>query len=280
MISYDSKATTAMQGSKSDRLYLAQINYETDELNYAIKRSDESLLSLVKGADSRYNINLQGAINYSRTFAGKHDVAGMFTVQRDNWESTGGEIPFNVVGIAARATYGYDNRYLAEVNIGYNGSEQFAPSNRFGFFPAFSAGWVISNEEFMAHNNVVTLLKLRASYGKVGNDKLSSNERFLYIDDITVGGGPLGSLGRGQGINQGLIGNPVLAWEVAEKKNIGLDISLFQDLNLTFDYFTEHRTDILIGRNSVPEFQGVPLGNIPKVNWGIVDNEGFEIEVS
>ncbi|HEY9561283.1 MAG TPA: TonB-dependent receptor [Anseongella sp.] len=280
MISYDSKATTAMQGSKSERLYLAQINYETDELNYAIKRSDESLLSLVKGADSRYNINLQGAINYSRTFAGKHDVAGMFTVQRDNWESTGGEIPFNVVGIAARATYGYDNRYLAEVNIGYNGSEQFAPSNRFGFFPAFSAGWVISNEEFMAHNNVVTLLKLRASYGKVGNDKLSSNERFLYIDDITVGGGPLGSLGRGQGINQGLIGNPVLAWEVAEKKNIGLDISLFQDLNLTFDYFTEHRTDILIGRNSVPEFQGVPLGNIPKVNWGIVDNEGFEIEVS
>lgn len=128
MISYDSKATTAMQGSKSERLYLAQINYETDELNYAIKRSDESLLSLVKGADSRYNINLQGAINYSRTFAGKHDVAGMFTVQRDNWESTGGEIPFNVVGIAARATYGYDNRYLAEVNIGYNGSEQFAPS--------------------------------------------------------------------------------------------------------------------------------------------------------
>src|SRR3546814_17438550 len=113
----------------------------------------------------------------------------MFTVQRDNWESTGGEIPFNVVGIAARATYGYDNRYLAEVNIGYNGSEQFAPSNRFGFFPAFSAGWVISNEEFMDHNHVVTFFKLVAYYGKVGNAKLRSNERFFYINYFHLGRG-------------------------------------------------------------------------------------------
>src|SRR5690606_7483160 len=150
MVSYDSKATTAMQGSKSERLYLAEVNSQTDELSYAVKRSDETLLSLVKGADSRYNINLQGSVNYARTFNGKHDVGGMLLFQRDNWESTAGEIPFNVVGIAARATYGYDNRYLAEINIGYNGSEQFAPDKRFGFFPAFSAGWVISNESFMA----------------------------------------------------------------------------------------------------------------------------------
>src|SRR5690606_6358401 len=160
MISYDTRATTAMQGYKTERLYLAQINYETDELSYAVKRPDESLLSLTKGADSRYNINMQAAINYACTFHGKHDVGGMIIAQRDNWESTAGEIPYNLLGIAARATYGYDYRYLAELNLGYNGSEQFAPGHRFGFFPAFSAGWVISNEGFLEKHPVITNLKI------------------------------------------------------------------------------------------------------------------------
>src|SRR5690606_20467879 len=131
--------------------------------SYAVKRPDEALLSLTKGADSRYNINMPAAINYSRTFAEKHEVGGMVLAQRDNWESTAGEIPVNVMGIAARATYGYDYRYLAEVNLGYNGSEQFAPGHRFGFFPAVSAGWVISNESFMQNHPVVSNLKLRGS---------------------------------------------------------------------------------------------------------------------
>ena len=279
MISYDSKATTAMQGSKSERLYLANVNYETDELSYAIKRSDESLLSLVKGADSRYNINLQGSVNYKRQF-GKHDVGGMVLAQRDNWESTAGEIPFNVLGVAARATYGYDSRYLAEVNMGYNGSEQFAPSHRFGFFPAVSAGWVVSNEAFMQpYSNVVSNLKFRASYGKVGNDRMGSS-RFLYQDNITMGGGPLGSLGLGQGVNQGLLGNPNISWEVAEKQNFGVDVGLFGDLNISFDYFVENRSQILISRGTIPELQGVPLGNIPKANLGRVDNRGYEIEMT
>jgi TonB-linked SusC/RagA family outer membrane protein len=279
MISYDSKATTAMQGSKSERLYLANVNYETDELSYAIKRSDESLLSLVKGADSRYNINLQGSVNYKQQF-GKHDVGGLVLVQRDNWESTLGEIPFNVLGVAARATYGYDNRYLAEVNMGYNGSEQFAPSHRFGFFPAVSAGWVVSNEAFMQpFSNVVSNLKFRASYGKVGNDRMG-NARFLYQDNITMGGGPLGSLGLGQGVNQGLLGNPNISWEVAEKQNFGVDFGLFGDLNISFDYFVENRSQILISRGTIPELQGVPLGNIPKANLGRVDNRGYEIELT
>lgn len=278
MISYDTRATTAMQGYKTERLYLAQINYDTDELSYAVKRPDESLLSLVKGADSRYNINMQAAINYSRTFAGKNEVGGMVLAQRDNWESTAGEIPFNVLGIAARATYGYDYRYLAEVNVGYNGSEQFAPGHRFGFFPAVSLGWVISNERFMQNHPVLTNLKLRGSYGEVGNDQMGS-ARFLYQSDITMGGGPLGSLGLGQGINQGLIGNPSITWEVARKQNYGLDVGLLDDLSLAFDYYVENRSDILISRGTVPEFQGVPLGNIPRVNLGEVDNSGYELEL-
>jgi len=278
MISYDSKATTAMQGQKQERLYLAVVNPETDEMSYAVKRSNESLLSLVKGADSRYNINLQGAINYNRTF-GKHDVGGMVLAQRDNWETTAGELPYNVVGVAARFTYSYDNRYMAEFNMGYNGSEQFAPSHRFGFFPAVSAGWVISNESFFRKNNVLTNLKLRASYGKVGNDQIGS-ARFLYQSDITMGGGPLPSLGLGQGVNQGLLGNPDISWEVARKQNYGLDVELFSALSLSFDYYIENRSKILISRGTVPQFQGVPLGDIPKVNMGKVDNHGFEIEAS
>jgi len=278
-VSYDSKSTTAMQGNKSELLYLANVNPATDELNFAVKRGNESLLTLIKAADSRYNINLQGSVNYKRLF-GKHDVGAMVLVQRDNWESTIGEIPFNVLGVAGRVTYGYDNRYLAEVNLGYNGSEQFAPRHRFGFFPAVSAGWVISNEAFMkSFDNVITNLKFRASYGKVGNDQMSGT-RFLYQDNITVGPGPLGSLGLGQGIDQALLGNPDIGWELAEKQNFGVDLGLFKDLSISFDYFIENRSRILISRGTVPEFQGVPLVNVPRANLGQVDNEGYEIEAT
>lgn len=279
MLSYDSKATTAMQGYKLERLYLAQVNPVTDELSYAVKRSNEQLLSLIKAADSRYNINLQGSVNYNRTFQEKHAVTGMILGQRDHWESTAGEIPFNVLGVAGRVTYGYDNRYLAEFNMGYNGSEQFAPGKRYGFFPAVSAGWVASNEGFLKNNRFVTNLKLRASYGKVGNDQMGG-ARFLYQSNITMGGGPLGSLGLGQGINQGLLGNPNITWEVAKKQNYGIDLQLINDLNLSFDYFLENRSEILISRGTIPQFQGVPLGNIPKANLGLVDNRGYEIELT
>ncbi len=279
MVSYDAKATTAMSANKSERLYLAEVNFDTDQLSYGIKRSDETLLNLQKGADSRYNINMQGSLNYNRVFGERHEFTGMVLAQRDTWESTAGELPFNVLGVAGRATYGFDERYLAEVNLGYNGSEQFSPKKRFGFFPAFSAGWVLSNENFLKANRFLTNLKLRASYGKVGNDQMGG-ARFLYQSNITLGGGPLGSLGLGRGINQGLLGNPDLSWEVAKKQNYGVDLQLMGDLSLTFDYFVEHRSSILISRGTVPEFQGVPLGNIPRVNMGEVDNKGFEIELT
>ncbi|GAA4799196.1 TonB-dependent receptor [Olivibacter ginsenosidimutans] len=277
MISYDTRATTAMQGEKKEKLYGAIINYNTNELSYALNHQDENLLKLVKGADSRYNINLQGSINYARTFNEKHEVTGMFLGQRDKWETTAGEIPYNVIGLASRFTYAYDSRYLAEVNLGYNGSEQFAPGHRFGFFPAVSLGWVLSNEKFLSNNRYVTNLKLRTSYGKVGNDQIET-KRFLYQDNITMGSGPLSSLGGG--VNIGLLGNPNIGWEVAKKQNYGIDLQLMHDLDITFDYFIEHRTDILISRGTVPELQGIPLDYIPKVNMGKVNNKGFELEIA
>ncbi|MCK9641181.1 MAG: TonB-dependent receptor [Prolixibacteraceae bacterium] len=279
MISYDSRSTTATQGSKLERLYLAEVDPVTDQLSYVVLRSDESLLSLSKGANSRYTINMQASINYKRLFGEKHDVGGMLLGQRDYWETTAGEIPFNVLGVAARATYGYDNRYLGEVNMGYNGSEQFAPGKRYGFFPAVSAGWVASNEDFLKENPIITNLKFRASYGKVGNDQMGS-ARFLYQSNISLGAGPLGSLGLGRGISQGLLGNPNISWEVAKKQNYGVDLQLLKSLGISFDYFLENRSQILISRGTIPEFQGVLLSNIPRVNMGLVDNRGYEIELT
>ncbi|MEX2565054.1 MAG: SusC/RagA family TonB-linked outer membrane protein, partial [Cyclobacteriaceae bacterium] len=279
MISYDARSTTAMQGRKSERLFLAEVNTNSDELSYAVKRPDETLLSLSKWADSRYNINMQAAMQYARTFGEKHRVSGLILAQRDNWESTIGEIPYNVLGIAARGTYEYDYRYLAEFNMGYNGSEQFAPGNRFGFFPAVSLGWILSNEAFLMDHPILTNLKFRASNGRVGNDKMGAS-RFLFQSDITMGGGPLGSLGRGQGVNQGLLGNPNITWEIADKQNYGIDLGIMNQLSVSFDYFIENRSNILISRGTVPEFQGVPLSNIPKVNMGEVDNSGYEIELA
>ncbi|HEX7756666.1 MAG TPA: SusC/RagA family TonB-linked outer membrane protein, partial [Niabella sp.] len=201
--------------------------------------------------------------------------------QRDNWETTAGEIPFNVVGFAGRGTYAYDNRYLVEVNMGYNGSEQFSPEKRFGFFPAASLGWVASNEKFFKTiTPVLSYLKFRGSYGKVGNDKIVGDRRFLYFDDITLSSGALGSLGNGQQVNISLLGNPDITWETATKMNVGVDLGLLKDFSASFDYFTENRVDILLTRGTVPVLQGVPVGNLPKVNMGNIFNKGFEVELT
>lgn len=278
MISYDTRATSAEDGIQRERLYLANVNFETNELNYAVKRPDETLLHLQKATDSRYNINMQASINYNREI-GRHNVGGMILAQRDHWESSWADLPFNVQGVALRATYGYDDRYFLEGNVGYNGSEQFAPGKRYGLFPAGSVGWVLSNENFLKNNETLTNLKFRASYGKVGNDKIG-DARFLYQDNITMGGGTLSSLGRNQNVNIGLLGNPNITWEVATKQNYGVDLGLFGGFNATFDYFFENRSDILISRGMVPSFQGVPLGNVPKINMGEVDNQGYEVELT
>ena len=279
MISYDAVSATSLEGTQFQRSYHALVDPVSDSLSFSLWRPNNVLLSLSKSANARYNINMQGSINYNRTFGEKHNITGMVLAQRDNWESVNGEIPFNVVGLSGRVTYGYDNRYLAEVNMGYNGSEQFAPSKRFGFFPAVSAGWVVSNEDFLKGNSTITNLKLRASYGKVGNDQMGGS-RFLYQSDISMTGGGYGSLGMGQIINQGLLGNPVISWEVAKKQNYAVDLQMLKELDFSFDYFVEHRSNILISRGTVPIFQGVPLHYLPKVNMGLIDNRGYEISLT
>ncbi len=277
MVSFDSYGNKAEYGHTNQSTYSVATNPETDEITFAVQELKQDNFWLTWGNSSRYNFNVQGQLLYNRTF-GDHTVGAMIRGERDYWDSGEADIPFNVLGFAGRATYDYKSRYFAEVNFGYNGSEQFSPEKRFGFFPSISGGWAITNEDFLQDHPVLTFLKLRGSYGKVGNDKMG-NVRFLYLDNITMGGGFSGSLANGQGVNEGLLGNKMLTWETAAKYNFGIDFSILKDFTGQFELFREDRSEILISRQSIPSWQGTPLGNIPKVNMGEMLNSGYEIEL-
>lgn len=280
MASFDAVSNTTLQGTISEMLFTAVVNEDTDTIYFPCERETNGTMGLSKNGNTSWSVNLQASLNYAQTF-GKHDVGAMLLAQRDLNEvaSASGEnaMPYNVISYAARFTYGFDNRYFAEVNLGYNGSEQFAPDTRFGFFPAFSAGWVISNENFLKGNKVLTNLKLRASYGKVGSDQLGGT-RFLYMDNNTYStGGGVAVSGYGS-ITEGRIGNKNLHWEISKKQNYGIDLQLFSSWSMTFDYFIERRSDILKGRGLSPYFAGILVW--PTMNLGVVDNRGFEFELN
>ena len=279
MAAYDTYNNGSFEGRKKEQVYNVNVDYNNETLSYSSSNTKVEPLTMYSSRTSNYQIYTQASINYARKF-GKHDVTAMATAYRRFWEGTSADIPYNVLGTAARATYSFDDRYLVEGNLGYNGSEQFAPSKRFGLFPSGSVGWIASNESFLKNNKYLTWLKFRASYGLVGNDSIGS-KRFLFQDDIQVvsGGSYVGGLG-GNTISEGLLGNKNITWELSKKMNIGVEIGLFKDFRLNVDYFTENRDQILISRQTVPGFQGVSASNIPKVNMGKVDNHGLEIEAS
>lgn len=278
MISYDAVSQTSTEGVKRSKNYALQVGSDGESFNYVNNFTDDINMIVYKGASTSYKINMQAILSYNRTF-GRHTVGATFVAQRDHWESGGGEMPYNVLGIAGRATYDYDDRYFAEFNIGYNGSEQFSPEKRFGLFPAVSISWVASNEPWLKHSAVLSNLKFRASYGKVGNDQMNA-ARFMYLDQISiVGGGYLPSLGLGQRVDEAIIGNPGITWETASKYNFGVDLGLFGDFSLSVDVFHENRDDILTQRNTIPSFQGITSSQLPRVNMGKVENKGIEFEL-
>ncbi len=231
-------------------------------------------ISGVRGFSSLSNI--QGYLNYNRTF-NKHAVTGLLLYQQQR-QVIEALLPFNLRGFATRLTYGFKNTYFFEFNAGYNGSEQFAKGRRFGFFPAVSGAWVVSNEKFLEASNSITSLKLRGSFGLVGNDRIGSR-RFLYLDDIQVGAGGLGSLASGQIININLLRNEMLKWEIAKKINVGIDVTLWNSLNITVDLFKEKRDNVLINQGTVPTMNGLPTSVLPPLNIGIIENKGYEVEL-
>ncbi|MDP4225508.1 MAG: TonB-dependent receptor [Bacteroidota bacterium] len=233
-------------------------------------------------------IYLEASLNYDRTFGG-HTVTGLVLGNAQKYTSNGMSYntPSGLMGLVGRATYNFKERYLAEINLGYNGTEQFAKNNRFGFFPAYSAGWIVTNESWFPKNKYVTLIKFRASYGEVGNDQLNSR-RYLYLPNTWAysGYGYYFGNSNGSSVNpyytpaqETALGNPNVTWERARKTNIAGDFKFINDkLSVTTAIFNEKRDNILVTLGTIPCTYGVSSGNVPPANVGKVSNKGFELE--
>lgn len=235
------------------------------------------------------NFYLEAALDYNRTFADKHAVSGLlvYTVRNELLANQGTlqkSLPYRNMGLSGRFTYGYDQRYFAEFNFGYNGSERFAKNERFGFFPSVGTGWIVSNEKFWNKelSDVVNLLKLKATYGLVGNDAIgSANDRFFYLSNVNMKN-KNGNMNFGENLDNhpyvvtvSQYGNDKITWETARKLNLGFELGLFNDLTLQFDYFREKRENILMTRESVPSTMGLQAAL--RANVGEAKSHGYEI---
>lgn len=248
------------------------------------KSGDDSELDYSESHGNGRNWYAELSFNYSRKF-GNHNIGALalYSQSKTYYPKTYTDIPSGYVSVVGRITYDYLTRYLFEFNVGYNGSENFAKGERYGFFPAFSGGWILTQEGFMKNQNIVNYLKLRASYGVVGNDKLYDGDtplRFLYLPDSYVIGGDGYNFGTNVSSNQGgayegSMNNPKVTWEKEYKQNYGLDANFLKDrLNFSFDYFHNRREKILIKMNTIPGYLGM---SSPPLNKGIVKNHGYEV---
>lgn len=232
-------------------------------------------------------MNLQAFLNYDRTF-GDHHVYGLVLLNRNsttasNSNSVYNFIPSNFAGYSGRIGYDFKNRYLFQLNAGYNGSDRFVSSKRYGLFPAVSAGWNIAEEPlFKKHIKFIDLLKIRGSYGLVGNDALGSSFSYYYQQNYNSGNGTaVADFGYSSntitGISEGTLANNSVTWEKERKEDLGLEFSLFNNsLTGGVDLFNNNRYDILTTRGTVSAIFGQGL---PPVNLGKVNNRGYELEL-
>lgn len=227
-------------------------------------------------------------LNYNRSF-GKHDVTGLlvFTASESLTANAGSlqlSLPSRNAGLSGRFTYGYDKRYFVEYNFGYNGSERFHKSHRWGFFPSAGLAWMMSNEKwFKPLTKVVSNLKLRYSYGLVGNDNIgSSSNRFYYLSEMSMNNSGLGaSFGETRNVSYNGIGvvryaNEAITWEKSYKSNYALELGLFKKLDIIAEYFTEHRTDIFMQRADIPNTMGLQAAVY--ANIGQARSKGIDIQ--
>lgn len=287
--SWDAYNTTTQIRQKTPTQYHASGRDENGNLIFGNPiYSGNNELGYEKQTDGTMTTYLEASLNYNRLFAEKHRVGALFlynhkihnrTQDGDKFKS----LPYKNQGIAGRLTYAFKDTYFAEVNVGYNGSENFARGHRFGFFPAVAVGWMVSNEKwFQPLTKVVDMLKLKASHGIVGNDDIGGTRRWMYQSTIVgvnqqapqswnygVSGGE-----GGYGIRMGDVENLNVSWEEAKKTNVGVEFSLFNKVRVQADYFHEKRTGIFLERAGLPAIVG--LSKVPYTNIGETLNQGFD----
>lgn len=242
-----------------------------------------------KALDSR--IYAQATINYNRTFSEKHAVTGMVTgllssYEQGNAGSLESSLPSRNLGVSGRFTYGFDNRYMAEFNFGYNGSERFAAGHRYGFFPSFGLAYNISNEKFWEPlKDVITNFKIRSTYGLVGNDQIGSiDQRFYYLSDVRIGDNNYGAAFGEQygyyqpGVYVARYANDNIGWEESKQINLGLDFQLFNSLNFVVDVYKQHRSNILQTRSNIGATMG--LTSQPATNFGEIESKGLDLAIT
>ena len=282
-ISWDAKSNTSYTNVIRPKLYYLGQNHD----EYILQANSGT--GYINTSDSSVGgqtvLNLEASANYEHTFQSAHRVSGMFLYylrERSliNPGSYWNTFPYKSMGIAGRSTYSYKDRYFAEFNFGYNGSENFSPGHRFGFFPSGAIGYIISNEEFWDPvKSWVSLFKVKASIGKVGNDQIGGGRRFGYNTTMDTGvsgfywglNNPVGT----SGVTAGDYGNPYIVWEEALKRNVGFELNLFQDhFKFQFDYFNDYRSGIFIERQSLPSAVG--MRKTQYTNIGEMQNSGFD----
>lgn len=285
---YNSGVTITKRREGRANKYEAIYN-TNNELIYK-KSQDYQKLGYSESTGQTRNWYLEAAVNYKRDFGNHHVSAlAMYNQSMTYYPYEGSSpsefigIPRSYVGLVGRATYDYKTKYLLDLSLGYNGSENFAEGQRFGLFPAGSLGWIISEENFFQPiKKVINYFKIRGSYGIVGNDRVSDYSRFLYLPDKYLISSGSYNFGINTSTNiagavESKKGNPNVTWETAAKQNYGVDMKFLKDrLSLNFDYFVEHRKNILKARTVTPDYLAVSL---PIANIGKVDNKGYEINL-
>ncbi len=264
---------------RNDEYSLMELNTEggTEYLSYQPGYKD--ITSLFYG---------EASAAYNNIF-NKHGVSGMLVLIASNGLNANADrlsasLPQRNMGFSGRFTYSYDSKYLSEFNFGYNGSEKFAKGQRWGFFPSFGLGWVVSNEPFWEAgiNRVISNLKIKGTYGMVGNDNIGT-ERFFYLSQVNIGGGDSFTTGYDFGVNkQGIsidnYANPLIGWEIAYMSNFGIEMGLFNEkINIITDFFTQNRTNILQTRANIPIEMG--LWSTPTTNVGEASGKGIDASI-
>ncbi|MEX0720775.1 MAG: TonB-dependent receptor [Balneolaceae bacterium] len=281
MFSYDAYNFSSDRREKSPDTYIVTGRDAEDELTFSQTYIGQEYLGFSRVNNGTRSTYLELSLDYNNDF-GNHNVGGMLLFNQSDRTQTHSNdfissLPYRYRGLAGRSTYSYDKRYYLEFNFGYNGSENFHPDERYGFFPSLGAGWTISNEQFFQPvKKAIQYAKIRFSHGLVGSSELSGR-RFAYLATVANASGyTFGSnlSNSYSGVTIGEYASDV-TWETSEKTNIGLDLWILNNsVNLQVDAFREYRSGIFLRRGSLPRYTGIL--NTPYGNVGIVENKGID----